>query len=284
MTATTVIEHLRTWIGRSESTQEIMGSAPMDGLAALLDHAQRPWPDEQIAPLGHWLYFLPHDRQSEIDIDGHPRRGGFLPPVGLPRRMWAGSRLEFHRQPSIGETVRRLSTIQDVQGKSGKSGQLVFVNVRHQLYAGEELLLTEQQDIVYREPAGVADHQPVIQADPLPALDWQREIHPDPMLLMRFSALTFNAHRIHYDRDYARTCEGYAGLVVHGPLTATLLVDLFLRENPGVLLTRFAFKARRPLIDTGPVRLVGRATDGGAQLWALDEHGQIGMAAELEAR
>ncbi|SDG91108.1 3-methylfumaryl-CoA hydratase [Pseudomonas flavescens] len=278
------LDYLRTWIGRRETTQETLATAPMEGLAAVLDHPRRPWPAQQIAPLGHWLYFLPHARQSEIDVDGHPQRGGFLPPVSLPRRMWAGSTLTFQRQPNIGETLHRVSTIEGVQGKSGKSGQLLFVSVRHQLYAGDEPLLSEAQDIVYREAAGAVATQAAIQADVLPPLDWQRELRPDPVLLMRFSALTFNAHRIHYDRDYARDHEGYAGLVVHGPLTASLLLDLFLREHPGAVVSRFSFQGRRPLLDTGPLRLVGRAVEGGAQLWALDEHGRIGMSAELEAR
>ncbi|MEF2082337.1 FAS1-like dehydratase domain-containing protein [Pseudomonas aeruginosa] len=276
------IDRLRTWIGRCEVKQETLSVAPMEGLAALLDYPRRPWAGEQIAPLGHWLYFLDPARQSQIDSDGHPRRGGFLPPVPLPRRMWAGGTLEFKRQPRLGEALRRLSTIEDVQGKVGKSGQLVFVKVRHEVYAGDEQLLSETQDIVYREQAGTAKAQAVIQADPLPPLDWARELYPDPVLLMRYSALTFNGHRIHYDRDYARSCEGYAGLVVHGPLSATLLLDLFLREHPTAQVKRFSFQGRRPLLDTGPLRLVGRAVEGGALLWALDEHGQIGMSAELE--
>jgi len=276
------IDHLRTWIGRSEVRQETLAPAPMAGLAALLDHAGPPWPDGQVAPLGHWLYFLSPARQSQLDVDGHPLRGGFLPPVPLPRRMWAGGTLTFIRQPQLGETVRRRSTIEDVQGKQGRSGRLVFVKVRHELSAGSEPILSEVQDIVYREQASVVAVETDIQPDLLPPLDWQREVHPDPVLLMRYSALTFNGHRIHYDRDYARICEGYAGLVVHGPLSATLLLDLFLRHHPGARITRFAFQGRRPLLDTGPLRLVGRAVPGGAQLWALDEQGRIGMSADLE--
>ena len=277
-------KHLQSWIGKRESTCQILAPEPVIRLAALLDYAEPPWADGNIADLGHWLYFLPQVRASEMGEDGHPKLGGFLPPVPLPRRMWAGSNIEFHQLPLIGEVVERESTVVSVTHKSGKSGELVFVGIEHRLSSERGILLRERQDIVYREASTVVIESVAPVADELPMLDWRREVHPDPVMLMRFSALTFNAHRIHYDRDYAREQEGYAGLVVHGPLTATLLMDLFRRNNPQGRITAFSFRGLRPLLDTAPLTLAGRELPGGAQLWALDHHGQIAMSATLEVQ
>ena len=277
-------EHLQGWIGKRDSALQALTPEPVIRLAALLDYAESPWAAGEIPDLGHWLYFLPQVRASEIGEDGHPRLGGFLPPVPLPRRMWAGSRIEFQQPPLIGEIVERESTVVSVMHKSGKSGDLVFVGVEHKLRSERGVLLREHQDIVYREASTHVTESIAPVADELPMLDWRREVQPDPVMLMRFSALTFNAHRIHYDRDYAREQEGYAGLVVHGPLTATLLMDLFRRNTPQARIAAFSFRGLRPLLDTAPVTLVGRALAGGAELWALDHHGRIAMSATLEVQ
>lgn len=197
--------HLKTWIGREQSERETLAVETLVRLAALLDYPKVPWPAGQLPTLGHWLYFLPRARASEIAVDGHPRLGGFLPAA------------------------------------------------------------------------------PVATVDALPAFDWQREVQPDPMMLLRFSALTFNAHRIHFDRDYARQ-EGYAGLVVHGPLTASLLMDLFVRHHPTAHVVSFSFRGHSPLLDTAPFTLAGRATGGGAELYALDSYGRVAMSATVEVR
>jgi 3-methylfumaryl-CoA hydratase len=275
------IDHLRTWIGREERLRDTATAGPLAGLAALLDHETPPWPEGEVPPLGHWLYFLPRARQSEIGEDGHPRRGGFLPPVALPRRMWAGGRIDFHRPVPIGAAIERVSTIEDVTAKSGASGEMVFVTVKHAVRAEGALALEERHDIVYRGPAAPGSPAPVAPGEAR-AANKSREVLMGPVALFRYSALTFNGHRIHYDHDYARGEEGYPGLVVHGPLTATLLVDLYLREIPGARLRRFAFRARSPLFDIAPFRLNLARDGGGADLWASDDAGRVAMTARIE--
>ncbi len=272
------LAHLADWIGRREERRETLCAAPLVALAALLDREDAPpRPGESAAPLAHWLYFLPAYRQSDAGPDGHAARGGFLPPVPLPRRMWAGSRIEFLRPLVVGSEVTRVSTIRDVAVKQGRSGTLVFVTVRHEVGDGGGIALVDEHDIVYRGEAALA-------APPIPApaqSDWRREIVPDPMLLFRYSAVTFNGHRIHYDHPYATKVEGYPGLVVHGPLIATLLVELLRRERPGATLRRFAFRALRPLYDTAPFSTCGVPDDGArtARLWTRDAEGAMTMDA-----
>lgn len=279
-------DHLKDWTGKSELMEDIAAAAPLAGLAATLDHAAAPWHKGEVPPLGHWLYFLPRAIQSEISEDGHPKRGGFLPPVPLPRRMWAGSRLIFEAPIIVGEQLQRRSTIKKVDHKTGRTGSLVFVTVAHELSNASGRLVYEEQDIVYKEDAPAGGEAPPSRPAPVESRqsDWSRTITPDPVLLFRYSALTFNAHRIHYDRPYSREVEGYPGLVVHGPLTATMLVDLYLRNNPGARVTSFSFRGQRPLFDINSFTLCGKKRAGGAELWAVGPDGQVAMTAELEAQ
>lgn len=262
----------------------------MAGLSATLDYATpRAAPGEPLPPLWHWLYFLPATAASAIDRDGHARRGGFLPPVPLPRRMWAGSDIRFVAPLYVGDAVERVSLIEDVSHKRGRSGELVFVTVLHRLARGEQLVLEERQQLVYREAGGgeaaalptQAPAQVPAQAAPA-AAQWSRAIHPDPVLLFRYSALTFNSHRIHYDREYATREEGYPGLVVQGPLAATLLVDLLERALPGVQLRSFRFRGNRPLLEGADILLQGRCEGERAELWALDAGGAPALTASAE--
>jgi 3-methylfumaryl-CoA hydratase len=279
---------LKSWIGRTETVDDVAAAAPLAGLAALLDHETPPWMEGEVAPLGHWLYFLPRARQSQMDADGHPRRGGFLPPVPLPRRMWAGSRVSFEFPIPIGAVLQRRSTIADVAIKSGRSGSMVFVTVRHEITVEGRCALREEQDIVYREMPGAAADNPkspgaggTATAAARPS-QWTREITADPVQLFRFSALTFNAHRIHYDRQYTREVEGYPGLVVHGPFVAILLMDHFLRRMPKARVTGFSFRAQRPLYDSAPFSLCLDLGAGNAELWTVDNGAQTTMTAAVQ--
>lgn len=269
------------WIGRSETRHDTATAAPLVGLAALLDHdVSAP---ETVPPLGHWLYFLPDARQSEIGADGHPRRDekGLLPPGPL-RRMWASGRVEFLAPIPVGAPLTRVTTIETIRPKRGASGDLLFVTLRHDLAADGISAIREEQDLVYRAPAA-GTSAPSATAAPPPApepAEAIRSVSPDPVLLFRYSALTFNAHRIHYDRDYAQNVEGYAGLVVHGPLIATLLMDHFLRTAPGAAPKRFSFRAEAPLIDGTPFDLCLAHKNDGARLWSRDITGQTTMRAE----
>jgi 3-methylfumaryl-CoA hydratase len=270
------IEHLKSWIGREERAVDQASAAPLAGLAALLDHeAQAPG---EVPPLGHWLYFLPHARQSAIDVDGHPKRGGFLPPVPLPRRMWVAGEIVFHAPIRIGASIERVSTVADVTAKTGSSGDMVFVTVRHAIRCDGVLVIEERQDLVYRGD-GSAAAPPPVEARVAEATS---TVTPDPVALFRYSALTLNGHRIHYDRGYARDVEGYPGLVVHGPYAATLLMDHFLCETPGARVKRFAFRARRPLFDTAPFSLNLKRTERGAEVWTADAAGQPAMTGIIE--
>ena len=273
------LAHLAGWIGRTEASDDTLGAAPIVALSALLDREDPPpRAGDAIPPLAHWLYFLPTHRQSALGPDGHGARGEFLPPVPLPRRMWAGSRLEFLRPLAVGEAVRRVSRIAAVTVKAGRSGPLVFVTVRHEVSNAGGLAVADEHDIVYRGATGPAVAPPV----PAPAGEaWSRGIRPDPVQLFRYSAVTFNGHRIHYDHPYATQVEGYPGLVVHGPLVATLLVDLLRRNRPGVDLAAFSFRAMRPLFDTAPFTVCGLPDEAtkSAKLWTRDAAGAVTMEA-----
>jgi 3-methylfumaryl-CoA hydratase len=231
------------------------------------------------------LYFLPRTRQSELGADGHALRGGFLPPVPLPRRMWAGGRLEWHPENplKVGDAIQRVSRIVSVSHKSGRTGDLVFVLVRHEIHNAQGLALTEEHEIVYRAAALSTDPVPTPSMAETGAA-WQREITADAVMLFRYSALTFNGHRIHYDRKYVTEVEGYPGLVVHGPLIATLLVDLVRRQNPNSLIRRFSFKAVRPTFDLHPLRINGQLSVDGrsVRLWAQDGEGFLTMQGQAE--
>jgi 3-methylfumaryl-CoA hydratase len=277
----TSLTHWRQWVGRSEHRQDTVTAAPLAGLAALLDRDDAvPADGEAIAPLAHWLYFLPLARQGEIGPDGHARRGGLLPPVPLPRRMWAGGRFEYHQPLCVGDAISRDSRITRVDAKAGRSGTLVFVTVRHEVSGPRGLALTEEHDIVYRELPVPGTPLPPPQPAPTDAA-FEREIVPDPVLLFRYSALTFNGHRIHYDRAYVTGVEGYPGLIVHGPLIATLLLDLLRREQPAARITRFAFTAVRPLFDIHRFHVCGRRqAEVRVALWARDFEGALAMQAE----
>ncbi|HEY5048350.1 MAG TPA: MaoC family dehydratase N-terminal domain-containing protein [Rhizomicrobium sp.] len=277
--------HLRQWIGRTETTEDVASAGQIAGLAALLDYEAPPWRTGEVPPLGHWLYFLARARQSEIDADGHPRRGSFLPPITLPRRMWAGSRIVFRTAIEIGAAMTRRSTIADIKAKTGASGEMIFVTVRHEIATASGTVLTEEHDIVFRDAPRDAQASGAAAAreETQRLCEHARRVTPDPAQLFRFSALTFNAHRIHYDRDYCRNVEGYPGLLVQGPFTAMLLMDHFLRTRPDALVERFHFRARRPLYDTAPFDLCFATASDGADLWALDRQGQVAMVAHVVA-
>jgi 3-methylfumaryl-CoA hydratase len=283
------ITHLQSWQGRSERHQDDITAAPVASLSATFDRDD-PEPvsgtsgflGTALPPLWHWLYFLPRHRQSELGPDGHARRGGFLPPVPLPRRMWAGGRLQWlpANPLRVGERAERISLIESVTHKAGRSGELVFVLVRHELHNAAGLALTEEHDIVYRPAPQPGEAAPV----PTPAekgAAWRREIVPDDVLLFRYSALTFNGHRIHYDRKYVTETEGYPGLIVHGPLIATLLADLVRRHAPDSQMLSFEFRAVRPTFDLHPFRVNGQPSPDGktVRLWAEDHEGYLTMQA-----
>ncbi len=260
---------------------DLIAPFPVKGLAATLNwEGDIPGMGDPVPPAAHWLYFLDTTPQSGLGYDGHPEKGGFLPPMPLPRRMWAGGRIRFAADLCIGETAKRVSTIKDVAVKRGKSGALGFVTVEHRVLneAGETAVL-EDHDIVYREPAKPDGPAPKPEAAPDDA-DWGREVMADEALLFRYSALTFNGHRIHYDQPFCVNDEGYGGLIVHGPLLATYLMDLGRRRGEGDLKT-FDYRARRPVfVDGSPFFVRGKGGGAAASLWVSDSSGYLAMTAE----
>lgn len=248
------------WIGSTERLEEEISLAPVQALAATLDDRHSKFQEgDPLPPLWQWLYFLPRVPQSQIGADGHPQRGGFLPPVELPRRMFAGARMQFKAPLLIGRPAVREGTVLKVQEKRGKSGSLVFVTVRYLIRQEDQVCIEEEQDIVYREQGAPVDPPVSVDWPPVPENSWVKTVTPDPVLLFRFSALTFNAHRIHYDRPYATGEEGYPGLVVHGPLTAIQLMEL-VRHNTPRPVVHFTFRGQAPLFDLAPYRLIGTLT------------------------
>lgn len=274
------VDHLRSWIGKQETLHDQVSRFPVAALSATLDRDDpAPTAGDPLPPLWHWLYFLPTARQSLLGPDGHPQRGGFLPPVPLPRRMWAGGRFTFHQPLKVDDVITRVSTVQDVTVKHGRNGTLCFVLVRHHVSGGDGLALVEEHDIVYRD---LPQRNEAPASPRLARTDdvWQRDILPTDPLLFRYSALTFNSHRIHYDRRYVTETEGYPGLIVHGPLIATLLIDL-LRRNTEQPIASFHFRAVSPLFDIAPFSVHGAPDDkGGVALWARNSTGHLAMEAE----
>jgi 3-methylfumaryl-CoA hydratase len=275
---------LEDWVGRTEARTDTIRADVLERLAATLDYPPAPVKDGDVAPpLAHWCHFLPYERQADIGPDGHPKRGGFLPPVhNLPRRMWAGGRLAFSAPLRAGIRLQRVSTIAKIKNTLGAAGDLVFVTVRHEIgEPGAAAILTEEHDIVYRGMDGPAVKREIETA---PRGEWHRSLTPDAVLLFRYSALTFNGHRIHYDRDYVTKVEGYPGLIVHGPLTATLLIDLLRRSMPEARIKSFSFRGVSPLFDGNVLHLNGTPpdADGKIALWASNHEDKLAMRAEAK--
>jgi 3-methylfumaryl-CoA hydratase len=259
-----------TFVGRQESHSDIADPVRAAGLAALLDHETPPWAPGMLPPLGHWLCFPPQARQSLLGQDGHPRRDdkGLLPAIDLPRRMWAGSRIQFLAPVPLGSRMERVSTLTAATPKEGRSGRMLFATVRHEIAVDGQIAIIDEHDIVYREAVVPGSTTDRLRAEPAAPLAETRSLVPDPVMLFRYSALTFNGHRIHYDRDYTHDIEGYPGLVVHGPLIATMLLDHLLGKRPGQTPTSYVFRASAPSFDGESITLGFTEENGSATLRA----------------
>jgi 3-methylfumaryl-CoA hydratase len=279
------LERLAEWIGNRESDVDYVTVPTVHRLSATLDRDDpRPKIGDPL-PIGwHSILFPRVVRHSQIGPDGHPERGDFLPPVPLPRRMFAGKRITFAGELRVGDEVRRESVIQSVTPKVGKSGQMVFVTVRTEMSTDRGVAVVEEQDIVYREEPDPAAPRPAAAAMPAPgAAVWKKVVTPDPVLLFRYSALTFNGHRIHYDHPYVTGVEGYPTLVMNGGLTTLLVVELA-RANAASPLRYMASRNVKPLFVNRAITLCGEpAADGrSAKLWAEDDTGAVALSATAE--
>ena len=275
------MDTLRRWTGKSETVTDRIDRRQARLMQTALDREATFAEGEDLPAFWHYLYFNPEIPASELGRDGHQKLGKFLPPVALPRRMWAGGRLKVQRPLVIGEWAERTSTIKSVEMKEGKTGRLCFVTVLHEFSSNGQECFTERQNIVYREEP--APDAPQVPGRPTPDdAEFSRRIVPDPVLLFRYSALTFISHRIHYDIDYVRNVEGYPGLIVHGPLTGTLLVGLALEQNPGRRLRAFDIRAESPLFAPHPFTIEGRRDGDVTHMWARTPDDTTAMSITLE--
>ena len=280
------LDDMKQWIGRTETLQDHITLAPLQALAATLDRDDPPpGPGDEVAPGWQWLYFLPLHPLRAISTDGHPTRGGFLPPVPLPRRMWAGSRFSFDGEPvRVGDPIGRKSEIRSVEPKSGSTGSMVFVTVKHTISGPRGVSFVEEHDIVYREAAGPGEQPKAPKPAPADAT-WTKTIMADPVLLFRFSALTFNGHRIHYDQPYVTGTEGYPGLIVHGPLLGLLQIELARRANADKIPRSFEFRALSPVFAGAAFHIHGRReSDGAITTWAANATGGLAQQGKVVFR
>lgn len=264
------------WIGRGERVDDALDPSHAAHIAATLG-AAAPLAGQALPPLWHWAFFINATGMEGLGTDGHPARGGFLPPAQDRNRMWAGGRIDFKQPLRVGVAAQRVSTVIAVNEKTGRTGALLFVTVRHEYFQEGVLAISEEQDIVYRQPA-----PPKLQGtEPAPASQWRETMNPTSVLLFRYSAVTFNGHRIHYDHPYVTGVEGYPGLVVHGPMIATMMLTAFVHAHPQATLNHFSYRGLRPLIAPTAFDVAGSIqADGVAQLWA-EQDGTLAHQAEL---
>lgn len=267
---------LEDWIGKSQTTEDAMDLGHAARIAATLGEPA-PQKGQPMPPLWHWCFFLEAVSMDGLGTDGHPARGGFLPPADGRNRMWAGGRVTFESDLLAGVAATRVSTVSKITEKQGKTGSLLFVTVTHEVSQSGRRVLLEEQDIVYRTPS-----PPKLQGtEPAPAAQWSKSIEPTATWLFRYSALTFNGHRIHYDYPYVTEVEGYPGLVVHGPLIATSMVQSFRQANPQARVKHLAYRGLRPLICPATFEAQGLIEEQGlARIWA-SQQGTLAHQAEL---
>jgi 3-methylfumaryl-CoA hydratase len=278
------LDDLKTHIGRKHVTTDVVTAAPANLLRLTLARPDPELKPGDTLPAGwHVLYFLPRLRPDELRADGTPAAGGVVPDMPLPRRMFAGETFRFHRPLRIGDSMRRETELMDISLKTGGTGTLVFTTVLSRIFAPEGLAVEEERRIVYREEVKPGAGNQAPRREPAPAdVPWRRTVRPDPVLLFRFSALTFNSHRIHYDHRWATEVEGYPGLVMHGPLTQTLLIDFARDHADGRRFLSWTTQARAPLFEPAPFDLRGRPTTTGCELWAVTPEGTVAMSAVAE--
>jgi 3-methylfumaryl-CoA hydratase len=277
------LDHLRQWIGRSTEASDIVTAQLVRGLrATLFLEIGAPKLGDAAPFTVHWCLAQPVFPMSELGPDGHPTRGGFLPPVPLPRRMWAGGELEFLDTLRVGDEVTRRSEISDVTMKAGSTGALCFVTVAHVVSTARGIAIRERQDIVYRDLPSGPQPAAAKPTPPPPAAAHHERHMADPVLLFRYSALTFNGHRIHYDRDYVTKVEGYPGLVFHGPMQAALLVEYAARLHGGTAPKKLSYRGVQPLFDGSEFSINANQTATGMELWTANAAAMPTMTASAE--
>lgn len=266
--------------------KDFIGTDVLNRMSLALDYDERFAPGDAVPKLWHWLFFLPQVKASDTGADGHPKTGGFIPTLeGMDRRMWAGSRFRFYNDLEAGRPAEKRSLVKNVALKQGRSGKLGFVLLSHRVFQDGRAVLTEEHDIVYKQaPASAVTVASINEGlkTPEKRAEWSETVKPDPVLLFRYSALTFNGHRIHYDRDYCRDAFGFPGLVVHGPLIATLLIELIRKNLPSARITEYAFRAHAPVFDFQTFKVEGCRDNDRVFLWAVNPDGMETMTAQAK--
>ena len=277
------IAELKKAVGNTETATDVVTAAQANLLRLAFARPEPEFKDGDPLPPGwHVIYFTPRFGPAELRPDGTPAASGLLPDMPLPRRMFAGQSFRFHRPLKIGQTLKQENELTDIALKTGATGTLVFTTVVSRISGPDGLAIEDERKIVYREEVKAGDRNPVTKREPVPSdVPWRRTFTPDPIVLFRFSALTFNSHKIHYDREWATQVEGYPALVVHGPFTQTLLIDFARDHLGGRAITGFTTQARAPLFEDSPFELRGRPTGSGAELWAVTPEGTIAMSAQV---
>ena len=271
---------LLEWINKTTEAEDTIRLQPANFMEATLNRPPKLKEGDNLPPLWHWVYFLEAKPESDLGRDAHPKKGDFLPPIQLPRRMWAGGRFTFYNDLVIGEKAKKITTIKKIVEKEGSAGPLCFITLEHKIYSKDEISIIEEQDLVYLQDQQGSKSLPLAQNN-VEKADFSQEIHPSAILLFRYSALTFNGHRIHYDLDYAKNVEGYDGLVFHGPLTATLLLDLALKERKQPI-KKYSFRGIAPLSNLDCFWIEGKSEDNATILWARRKDGVVAMKAKAD--
>jgi 3-methylfumaryl-CoA hydratase len=272
--ATLDLDHLRQWIGRTEEKTDVVTAHLVRGLrATLFMEIGDPKPGDAAPFTTHWCLAQPVYPMSQLGPDGHPTRGGFLPPVPLPRRMWAGGELEFFDALRVGDEMKRKSRISDVTMKTGSTGVLCFVSVQHEVTTPRGVAIRERQDIVYRDVPTGGQSSAATKPAAAPTAKHRESRMADEVLLFRYSALTFNGHRIHYDRDYVTKVEGYPGLIFHGPMQAAFLVEFAAKLHGGAAPKKFVYRGVQPLFEGSEFSVNANDNDAGMELWTANSQG-----------
>ena len=271
---------LLEWTNKTTEAEDTIRLQPANFMEATLNRPPKLKEGDNLPPLWHWVYFLEAKPESDLGRDAHPKKGDFLPPIQLPRRMWAGGRFTFYNDLVIGEKAKKITAIKKIVEKEGSAGPLCFITLEHKIYSKDEISIIEEQDLVYLQDQQGSKSLPLAQNN-VEKADFSQEIHPSAILLFRYSALTFNGHRIHYDLDYAKNVEGYDGLVFHGPLTATLLLDLALKERKQPI-KKYSFRGIAPLSNLDCFWIEGKSEDNAAILWARRKDGVVAMKAKAD--
>jgi len=279
-------DKVNKWIGKSIHNNDYINDYPVKAMAAVFDYNYNSAEFKEVPYGWHWLYFLNLPLQKNLGPDGHEKKIGFMPPIDLPIRMYAGGEINYYKPLLIGQEVKKTSSIVSIENKKGSTGNLIFLKINHKISNDKETLINEVQNLVYREDKNTQKAKSNLNVMTPKIFDYEKSWNTSPEMLFRYSALTHNTHKIHYDFLYATNVEGYPQIVVHGPLMATFLLDLVsnIISDSKQKLIKFTFKLRSPVFVGGTIYAQALKTDSGLDLWIKDQNGNQSLAAQAELK